>query len=480
MSETSVPPLARRWVPSQGALGSIARFAFWPLAFVGARALSSVHPTLLGVALILLSLVASTLSGVVSRRSALVGVLLGGIVIAVPSYGAARAVLRALGGAPAVAVVGASVGALGGGVAFARLLATVRKREALDARVLALAPAATWMAFAAVLMRYGAEAQHVHVVVPKVALVFSLSSALVALLALFTLRLQVRWTRAVYQTEAVRPSEGATAGQPLSAIDPLDAIVASVPVEPYRSHAPTVARVPRTPDQLLAHFERATRQAGVACATAVLAVALVSGARAKVADVSTNSVTALPRLPAGCAKVPPMLRFVTLGPLRLVDAERIAARYRTLGFAGARVDGDLPFDARFSDAKRGQVIAERVTEAARKAYPPNDRDMVVVLTDRDIYISSLPWRFAFASSDGDVAIVSVRRLDATLPWLREGNADGQTPHCTAMLYGRTYKMITRSMLRGVCEARPIDDPKSLLRPNVLSVYDVDAMQETYF
>src|SRR5882672_11285526 len=97
---SSRPPVCARFVPGGTVLGLVARFSFWPLAFVGARAMNLGSPLLVAFGLILVSLVASSLRRVRWRGLATGAHVTGALVVAIPSYAAARAALVAMHLAP--------------------------------------------------------------------------------------------------------------------------------------------------------------------------------------------------------------------------------------------------------------------------------------------------------------------------------------------------------------------------------------------
>ena len=125
-------------------------------------------------------------------------------------------------------------------------------------------------------------------------------------------------------------------------------------------------------------------------------------------------------------------------------------------------------------------MAEEIVSAVFDRYGRgHSGEMLLVLTDRDMYIRQAPWRFAFAmqSPASSVAVVSLARMDPGFPLVAPGSYEPRAPACPALLNARAYKMITRQILRGVCETEPVDDPRSLRRSSVLSVPDLDAMEE---
>lgn len=157
--------------------------------YVGAHAIAPRQPTFVAAALVLASLMASTVASSRSAGISRAGIVTAATAIAIPIY----AVGRGFGWlAWGVAVIA--------GVAFAGTLATTRAREdaPLDADARALAPIAAWIAIAAAVTRFGAEAVHIHRIVPMASAMVAASACLIAMAAAIVFVRQRAWTRRVY------------------------------------------------------------------------------------------------------------------------------------------------------------------------------------------------------------------------------------------------------------------------------------------
>jgi hypothetical protein len=483
------PPVCAPFVPPRSVLGAVARFSYWPLAFVGARAISVAHPNTVAFVLILGSLVASSMS----RRAPVLASAGGGVLAAIAAFAATRVALTAMHASTVVIVIGAVAVGLAAGLSFARTLAVVRDRvhAPLDVNAVALAPIAAWMAISAVSARYGAEAVHFHVVIPTTSLLIATIAAIVGAIGVITFVRQARWTRRVYRNEAPPLTVSALPdGIAVDSVDALSTVAQGEAViapavenlEPYRSQRDAIARVPSTPDALLRDYARRSKIAAGATLAALVAIVLVGGSRAKVADAAENVAVpaTLPPLPGECAAAPPTIRFVALAPLHLMDIEAIAERYRRAGLADVRVEAPLPFEDRFYNPERAQLIGEEIAKAAYRAYEPRDHQLVIVVTDFDMHLRSTEWRYAFATGDRGVSVISLARMQSSFPWLTLRGHALRAPECTALLRARAFKMITRSILRVACHAMPEDDPLSLRRYSVLSLDDLDLMNESVY
>jgi hypothetical protein len=179
-----------------------------------------------------------------------------------------------------------------------------------------------------------------------------------------------------------------------------------------------------------------------------------------------------------CAVAPPRLRFVPLAPLTIVDAGELAARYRRLGIE-AREEAPLEGVERFRDLRRGQLAAEDLVDTARtERAAPGTNELVVVVTDADLYIRGNAWRYAFAYADGRVAVVSLARMDPAFPWVSPQPYAPRRPACDVELRARAFKMITRQLVLTTCGLPRTSAPHSVRGAQVLSLADLDAIDET--
>lgn len=185
-------------------------------------------------------------------------------------------------------------------------------------------------------------------------------------------------------------------------------------------------------------------------------------------------------LPAACATSRPTLRFVALEPLRVLSVDTIADHYRGSGVVDVGPTRTLVLQDRFVDPARDQLVAEEVADAARGAYRPDAHELVIVVTDRDMYLRTVPWHWAFAYRKDGVAVVSVARMDPSFPWLGASTYRPERPECGVALQARAHKMITRQILFAACDAPQADDPRSARRASVLSLQDLDAIDESVY
>lgn len=462
-----------RFVPSLRVLRIVAWLAFCPVAFVASHA-----------SLVAALFVIGAFLPLVSKRmwASLIGA---GVVLNVTASIETSLLSRPLGFAVALAA----------GLTFLWLMrrAHASEERRLDAPVHALEPFALCLAMAGVFVAHGAQAAHLHATFPNVARVLvalAVITAAVSVLAwrglgIFVGRVyrgndrELRVRALVDDVDAPLVSELA----PSARIDAAIVEHAASATGPYRAdEGRVVARVPSDPSALARRHRNLAIQAfgtTLVCAAAIgLVVPPLSNA-AHPSDLATAS-TKLPPLPGKCSGQRVKLRFVPVAPLRVLDIEEIAARYSSADIANVVVEKPFAFQERWLDQGRRQIIGEDVLRDARKQYPPLENEMVIAVTDRDMFLRDVEWRFAFATRDSGVAVVSIARMDPSFPLLAPMTYVPQKAECSALVRARAFKMITRQVLFGLCAAGMADDPRSARRQSVLGMSDLDAIDEATY
>lgn len=97
-----------------------------------------------------------------------------------------------------------------------------------------------------------------------------------------------------------------------------------------------------------------------------------------------------------------------------------------------------------------------------------------------MFLRNVDWRFAFATTEGGVAVVSLARMDPSFPLLTPGTYEPAASECRAPLRARAFRMITRQIVENLCAAELVDDPKSARRRAVMSLSDLDAIDEATY
>ncbi|HYR95129.1 MAG TPA: hypothetical protein VEM57_00280 [Candidatus Binatus sp.] len=168
---------------------------------------------------------------------------------------------------------------------------------------------------------------------------------------------------------------------------------------------------------------------------------------------------------------PPRARLVyllDLAPSPTVSASELVAFCHDKLHLPAELLAALPGDAVTEEAERHQLVAEDVMTATREQYPElvtTSEAILIVVTDRDMYVRELPWRFAFSARRGDqIAVISTARLNPTFFGARENRP---------LLWLRTTKVLQRDLAALYYRLPANDDPASLLHGSAPSVDALD-------
>lgn len=133
----------------------------------------------------------------------------------------------------------------------------------------------------------------------------------------------------------------------------------------------------------------------------------------------------------------------------------------------------LPLDPSTIDEARQQVVAERLGASIRKSVEALVADpaaIVVGVVEDDMYIEELAWDFAFSwRGDRRLAVVATERLGG--PSLLSNDPDP--------LQTRVRKLITKNIGILAYNLPLSSEPTSVLYGGVLSVADIDLMQERF-
>lgn len=166
--------------------------------------------------------------------------------------------------------------------------------------------------------------------------------------------------------------------------------------------------------------------------------------------------------------------LVSLGPSHVLTLTSLRDYYDA--WLGLKVESlpDVPLDARAFDARRRQYVAEDLIASLRQALPALSAEpgaTVIAITEADMYIRAAEWRFAFSYRDGQgFAVVSSARM---MPWLYRLRGKEY------LLHTRLRKMVSKNIGLLVYGLPLSRDPTSLLYNQVLGLYDLDLMQETF-
>lgn len=161
--------------------------------------------------------------------------------------------------------------------------------------------------------------------------------------------------------------------------------------------------------------------------------------------------------------------LVPIGDVGATTVQRAAAVLRKELGLRVRVSGTIVVPPSVRDAKRKQVVANRLLKLVLAAVPASNdgRSAVIGLTKEDMYPPNTGWQWAFAYRASTVGIVSLARMDET--------SFGLDPN-PSLLTRRTHKYILRYGAMLALGKSETSDPRSLLYDSIVSTADLDFME----
>jgi predicted Zn-dependent protease len=205
--------------------------------------------------------------------------------------------------------------------------------------------------------------------------------------------------------------------------------------------------------------------------TGAAAVLAVSGQAQNGFAVTPASPIETPTPPIAVPS-PPVARNVYLAPFGdfpRANVEALVEHYRERYGLTVEIAPSIPLPDGALNRKRNQLIAEGLVEAiAATDLAASDPEAVIIgLTDEDVYIESMDWRFAYGLRSGEtLAVVSTARMDAL-------RAD------EARQMDRLRKMVTRDVGILYYGLALSDDRSSVLYKDILGPDDLDRMTEDF-
>src|SRR5438128_9604133 len=134
----------------------------------------------------------------------------------------------------------------------------------------------------------------------------------------------------------------------------------------------------------------------------------------------------------------------------------------------------MPLTGGEYNADRRQYVAESLTAAMEAHLPQLARDpnaVVIGITEEDMYIADLDWRFAFSyRNDRRFAVVSSARLVPLFNWIWPRSD---------VLEARTRKVVMKNVGLLVYGLPASDDPTSVLYRSINGLDDLDLVQERF-
>jgi predicted Zn-dependent protease len=173
----------------------------------------------------------------------------------------------------------------------------------------------------------------------------------------------------------------------------------------------------------------------------------------------------------------PDLYVIGIGSPRPELVDNVAAEIQARLRLSVGLLPPLELDPRAYDARRSQVIGERLIDAIKYRNPAltaDARARVIGVTAFDMYMDArrAEWKFAFAvrSPDRRIAVISHARMDP----VALGGASNDD-----LLRARLRKMVLKNVGIIYYGLRASNDPRSVMFNNVLGVDDLDRMTEEF-
>ena len=176
-------------------------------------------------------------------------------------------------------------------------------------------------------------------------------------------------------------------------------------------------------------------------------------------------------LPRSCAREG-RLFLVPIGEVRRIDLNEVIERYRQEYGLPIALAAPVAIGPRAMDGQRNQVVAEELAAAVSLVHGPragSDAALRIGVTDEDMFIRGSDWRFAFSARFEGMAIMSSARMDPVF--------FGQSEDAAA-LYARFYKILTKNVGVLHCGLPMSDNPRSVMYGAILSVEDLDTVDES--
>jgi hypothetical protein len=172
-------------------------------------------------------------------------------------------------------------------------------------------------------------------------------------------------------------------------------------------------------------------------------------------------------LPASCrAEGVRKVFLMTVGPADPSYVAKLRAHFRDCYGLPTELGGAfVPDSSMFDDARqqwKGEPIIAKMPQVCAEHRADCAGALVIGVTPLDIYTTREQWRFAFAVRDAGVALVSTARMSGLLADTRDG---------------RARKMLAKTIAVQYCGLEPSSDPRSIRYGNILSLGDLDAIDE---
>ena len=166
--------------------------------------------------------------------------------------------------------------------------------------------------------------------------------------------------------------------------------------------------------------------------------------------------------------------FAAVGEMRSVHADALQAYYKQRYDLTIEILPPIGLEPMVVDERRRQLIPEELIELMKRRYPEHARSpqsILIGITEGDMYIREVNWRFAFARLDGDrFAIVSSARMDPV--------SFGFLPD-DELLQTRLRKMLSKNIGIMYYKLPQKSDRRSVMFGPIGGIDDLDSMGEDF-
>ncbi len=166
--------------------------------------------------------------------------------------------------------------------------------------------------------------------------------------------------------------------------------------------------------------------------------------------------------------------LVGIGEMRSVHLDTLQAYYKQRYDLTVEILPPISLEPVVVDERRRQLIAEELIELMKRRYPEHARSpqaILIGITEGDMYIREVDWRFAFAKRDGArFAVVSSARMDpVNFGYLPEDE----------VLQARLRKMVSKNIGILYYKLPQKSDRKSVMFGPILGIDDLDSIGEDF-
>jgi predicted Zn-dependent protease len=168
--------------------------------------------------------------------------------------------------------------------------------------------------------------------------------------------------------------------------------------------------------------------------------------------------------------------IVPMGDAPIAIIDQLCRAYATRWRIRVERGPSTPIDESLVDRSRGQVVAGRALDWLEQRFRREAATRVVIgVTDRDQYIAGRSWRFAFSlrrarTGGHGLAVVSVARMRPEFY---------EFPPDEPLLTRRLGTMLTKNIGVLYFGKSLSEDPTSVMYENVLSIDDLDRMNDDF-